>query len=131
MSARSRRRTNEVDISRTFSSCDLSMLSRPREWARRALPSQRLAVHTSIQPASTKVRGDLAHEAGHFVLDLSMRFQADVEVEDDFGETRRLDLLQGLGHARGRTDQNRIFGQVLRPHFLQTLDHVDEVAIAR
>ena len=40
---------------------------------------------------------DLAHEAVHLLLDLAVRLQADIEIEDDLVEARGLDLLQGLG----------------------------------
>ena len=40
-------------------------------------------------------RRDFGHEARHLVLDLIVRLQPDVEVEDHLGESGRLDLLQG------------------------------------
>src|SRR3981189_812928 len=58
-------------------------------------------------------RGDLAHEAVHLFLHLRMRLHADIEVEDDLGETGGLDLLESVGDLGGRAEQTRIFGQVL------------------
>jgi len=43
-----------------------------------------------------KGRSDLGHEPRHFVFDLGMRLQADIEIEDDLVEPGGLDLLQGL-----------------------------------
>ena len=56
---------------------------------------------------------DFGHEAGHLVLDLRMRLQADIEVEDDLVETGRLDLFQRVGDLRRRAEQHRVLAQVL------------------
>ena len=41
-------------------------------------------------------RYDLCHEPGHFIFDLRMRLQTDVEIEDDLVDSRGFHLLQHI-----------------------------------
>src|SRR5262249_5642434 len=45
--------------------------------------------------------GNLRHEASHLVFDLAVGFQSNIEIEDHLVEPGGLDLLQGIGNARG------------------------------
>jgi len=72
----------------------------------------------------------LGHEPRHFVFDLGMRFQADIEIEDDLVEIGGLDLLQGQSDPRRRAHQNRILSRILRPRIARPLNHADGIAIA-
>ena len=49
------------------------------------------------------------------VLDLLMRLQPDIDVEDHLRETGSLDLLQGIGDPLRRAQQHRVLGQVFGP----------------
>lgn len=42
------------------------------------------------------------HETRHLVLDLGVRLQADIEIENDLVKSGVLDLLQGIGDLRRR-----------------------------
>ena len=75
-------------------------------------------------------RRHFGHEAGHLVLHLRVRLQADVEVEDHLGETRGLDLLQRLGDAAAEPSSTSSRSGP-RAHLVQAIDHLDEVAVAR
>src|SRR5215831_1435541 len=82
-------------------------------------------------PTTFKRRRDLLHEALHLLFHLSVRLQADVEIENHLLEACGLHLFQGVYDLSRRAQQDRVFGQVLGLHFPETVDHVDKVAIAR
>src|SRR5437762_4627763 len=86
-------------------------------------------------PAARQYSGesgrDLGGEARHLVLDLPVRFQPDIDVEDHLVEPGRLDLLQRVSDVRWGPEQYRILAQILRPHLLQPLDDLDEITVAR
>ncbi len=48
-------------------------------------------------------RRHLCHEAGHLVLDLGVRLQADIEIKDDLVEPGGLDFFQGIDDLRRRS----------------------------
>src|SRR5215475_3755310 len=73
----------------------------------------------------------LAHEAVHLVLDLLVRLEADVEVQDHLVEAGGLDLLERIDDPLRGTQQHRVLGEILGPDLLQPRDHVDEIAVAR
>src|SRR5438067_6663205 len=86
-------------------------------------------------PAARQYSGesgrDLGGKARHLVLDLRVRLQPDIDVEDHLVEPGPLDLLQRVSDVRRGPEQYRILAQILRPHLLQPLDDLDEVAVAR
>jgi len=50
--------------------------------------------------AVSKGRGDINHEVRHLVLNLGIRLQTDVEIEDDLVETGCLDIYEGGDECR-------------------------------
>jgi hypothetical protein len=48
----------------------------------------------------------LMHEAVHFFLDLIVRFEPDIKVQDDFVEACSLNFFQGIGDTRRFSEQN-------------------------
>src|SRR6476646_11854065 len=56
----------------------------------------------------------LAHEALHLVLDLLVRLQPDIEVEDHLVKSGGFYLLERVRDALCRSDQHRILREVLR-----------------
>ncbi len=60
-----------------------------------------------------------------------MRLLAVVEVEDDLGDAGSLDLLQGVDDVLRATAQDRLVGQLLRPHVAQDIHDLDEVFVGR
>ena len=69
--------------------------------------------------AAGKRGRNFGHEPRHLVLDLRVRLEADIEIEDDLIKPGLFDLLQGVGYLGGRAEQDRILGQILRPHIAQ------------
>src|SRR5437588_11332614 len=63
----------------------------------------RTAATGKRRPAALRPRGlgeggrDFGHKARHLVLDLRVRLQADIEIEDDLVETGGLHLFQSVG----------------------------------
>ena len=51
-------------------------------------------------------RRDLGHKAGHLALDLGVRLQPDIDVENDFVEAGGFDLLQRVGDLRRGAQQH-------------------------
>src|SRR5262249_16491127 len=76
-------------------------------------------------------RRHLPHEPIHLLLNLRMRLQADVEVENYLGETGWLYFFQRVDNLTRRAHEDRVLGQIFGLHVAETVDHVDEVAVAR
>src|SRR5689334_4795596 len=80
--------------------------------------------------SGNKRRRHLGHETGYLLLHLSVRFQANIEVEDHLIKSRRLDPLQRLSDKAAAAKQDGVLGEVLRAEITEPLHHTGEVAIA-
>ncbi|MCX7363902.1 MAG: DUF4344 domain-containing metallopeptidase [Alphaproteobacteria bacterium] len=74
---------------------------------------------------------DLAHEALHLLLHQRMGLLPVVEIEDHLGHARGLDLLQRVDDVLRAAAQDRLVGELLRPHVAQDVHDVDEVPVGR
>ena len=69
-----------------------------------------------LDAAPSKDRRNYGHEPGHLVLDLGVRLQTDIEIENDFVKACGLNSLQSLDDLCRRAKQYRVFGEVLWLH---------------
>src|SRR6202048_3482480 len=72
-----------------------------------------------------------AHEAVHLLLDLAVRLESHVEIQDHFVEACGFNLLDGIGDAARAAEENGFLGQILGLHAAQPLHDVYEISIAR